>query len=347
MMDGMRRVLLAAMLLTLLAGCTGTGLSPEPSPGVTRITPTNGAIEPDTTPGPITEPTPGDTGITATAATASSGPGMTVEPGSTPGPIHKPTPVASVPPLDRVDLRYRLVDGLGRPKFCDPDFYPVARADEAVLAAQHLAAIQADAPIYAAIVAHLGIDPSAAPTPDQVLAIYRDWKMLRALLLTAADGRFSFDYIAAAGSSGETGFHVVGTIDAAGTIALAQRDPSGPPPCPICLARGTRIATPDGERPVEDLRPGMAVWTTDAEWPARGGPRDSQSARRRCRRPTRSSISSCRTGERSTSRPVIGCPTAGASATSGPATRSTGPRSYRPPSGRTTAARRSTCSRPA
>ena len=55
----------------------------------------------------------------------------------------------------------------------------------------------------------------------------------------------------------------MGTIDAGGTIDVARRDPSGPPPCPICLARGSRIATPDGERLVEDLRPGMAVWTTD------------------------------------------------------------------------------------
>ena len=87
--------------------------------------------------------------------------------------------------------------------------------------------------------------------------------MLRALLLTDVDGRSGFDYIAADGSGGETGWHVVGTIDAGGTIAVARRDPSGPPPCPICLARGTRIATPNGERPVEDLRPGMTVWTTD------------------------------------------------------------------------------------
>ena len=237
MMNGMRRVLLAAMVLALLAACTGTGLSPAPTPGAT--------------------------GITATAGTASTGPGATIDPDATPGPIPVATAAASVPPLDRADLRYRLVDELGRPLFCDPDFYPVAHADETVLAAQHLAAIQADAPTYAAIVARLGIDPSAAPTPDQVLAIYREWKMLRALVLTAVDGRFGFDYIAAAGSSEDTGFHVIGTIDAAGTIAVVERDPSGQPPCPICLARETRIATPDGERPVEDLRPGMTVWTTD------------------------------------------------------------------------------------
>ncbi len=229
----MGRLLLAAMLM--LAACTGSTLSP----------------------------TPNGTGMAATAGTASTGPGATTEPGTTPGPIPEPTPLASVPPLDQPDLRYRLVDQLGRPLFCDPDFYPIARTDEALLARLHLAAIRADAQTYEAILVRLGIDPSAATTPAQVLAIYREWKMLRALLLTAADGRFAFDYIAAAGSSGETGWHVDGTIGADGTVAVDRRDPSGPPPCPICLARGTRIATPDGERPVEDLRPSMTVWTMD------------------------------------------------------------------------------------
>ena len=236
MMDDMRRLLLV-VLVTIVAGCTGSN--------------------------PGSASTPGPTGVEASASTATIGPGATIEPGTSPAPSPEGSPAASEAAIDAPDLRYRLVDQLGRPLFCDPDFYPVARADEGQLAKEHLAAIRSDAPTYSAILAHLGIDPATTLAPDQVLAIYREWKMLRALVLTKTDAGFGFDYVAADASGGQAGWHVVGRIDAGGTVALDRRDPSGPPPCPICLARGTRIATPGGEIRVEDLRPGMPVWTTD------------------------------------------------------------------------------------
>jgi hypothetical protein len=265
MMDAMRRVLLAATLVTLVAACTGAALSPSPPEGRTAEPSGPPSPSPEGTASLSPEPTVGATGVTSTIGIASSGPGATTKPGTTPGPSPKPSPKATLPPLDQPELRYRLVEELGRPLFCDPDFYPVAHDDEAALAQQHLAEIRADGPTWAAITAHLGIEPAATPTATQVLAIYREWKMLRALFLTAVDGRLGFDYVAAAGSNADTAWHVTGTIDASGMITLASRNASGPPPCPICLARGTRIATPDGERPVESLRTGMAVWTADRD----------------------------------------------------------------------------------
>jgi hypothetical protein len=282
-MGRMRSLLSVSILVAVLSGCTSapprSGQAPDSTEtaitagsGSTEPSATTGAgptveptatTEPAATPGSTSAPTPRATTVSASAGTASTGPGVTVEPNTTPGPSPEPTPVASVPPLVRPDLRYQLVDGLGRPLFCDPDFYPVARLDEAEQARLHLAAIHGDGPTYAAIVAHLGIDVVVTPTDSQVLAIYRDWKMLRALILTETGGPLGFDYIAADGTNDTSGWRVVGTIDTGGSIAVDRRDPSGPPPCPICLARGTWIATPNGPRAVEDLRPGMPVWTSD------------------------------------------------------------------------------------
>ncbi|OGO53836.1 MAG: hypothetical protein A2Z32_14000 [Chloroflexi bacterium RBG_16_69_14] len=151
--------------------------------------------------------------------------------------------------------------------YCDPDFYPVARADEASAAAEHLAAMRADAAAWAAIAARHGFDPTSDPSGDALLATYRDWKMLRALALTASGDGWAFD-----ASFGGTGpgastsqniTHVAGTIATDGTIQVDRQEPSGPPPCPICLARGTAIATPAGDVAVEALQLGDPVWTRD------------------------------------------------------------------------------------
>jgi hypothetical protein len=216
----------------------------------------------------LSSSTPSATGGAATiapagtvTATAISG---TIVPGTIPpNPTASPSPTPSPAPggLTQAQLKYRLVDQFGRLLFCDPDYYPVARADEGALAHQRLPEIQKDAPTFSAILAHLGIPVASSYTSDQELAIYRDWKMLNAIRLEQVSGGFHF--LAIFGTPQQAS-RVDGTIDQRGNVTVASQTPSGQPPCPICLARGTRIATPSGDVAVEDLNVGDLVWTLDA-----------------------------------------------------------------------------------
>src|SRR3954466_14075134 len=83
-----------------------------------------------------------------------------------------PTPVPS--PLPQAELKYRVMDAAGRIWFCDPDFYPVARAEEGEIAKTKIDDIRKDGETYAAITKRVGTD---------TLAVYRDWKALNALVL--------------------------------------------------------------------------------------------------------------------------------------------------------------------
>jgi len=111
------------------------------------------------------------------------------------GSFVSPSPTPTPQPLTLPQLKYSVMDEIGRPLFCDPDFYPIARADERELAQQRVPEIQKDAATFAAIVAHLQLPP-ATYTPDQQLAIYREWKTLNAIQLQPINDVWAFAYVA-------------------------------------------------------------------------------------------------------------------------------------------------------
>lgn len=192
--------------------------------------------------------------LVACAAPASPGASSSPGPSASPGPSE----------LAVADLKYRLMDRFGPLWYCDPDEYPISHGNEQGLAIARLAEIRADAETYRAIVGKLRIALQVEPDAAQTLAIYRQWKMLNRLALEPTNGGYRFDAIFAEVRGAQNGTHVVGGIGANGDIGVVTSEPSDGPICPICLARGTLITTPDGDVPVEELAVGMAVWTTDA-----------------------------------------------------------------------------------
>ena len=175
------------------------------------------------------------------------------------------TPASGVP-LTEVAAKDALLVRFGDLSFCDPDTYPVAEGDQSTLATQHLAAMRGDTEAWTVITARLGIDPSSTPTGDPLVAAYREWKMLHALSLTTSGDGWGFDANFTGGpdaSASPAVSHVVGTIARDGTIRVDTQEAGQPPRCPICLARGTLIATPSGEIAVEGLGAGDVVWTLD------------------------------------------------------------------------------------
>lgn len=164
-------------------------------------------------------------------------------------------------------LKYMLLDHYDEDRFfyCDPDYYPLSRSDEQTKALEAFPAIQNNTAEFDSIVNRTGLLP---PFSDAAkLAIYREHKRLQAIPLTPATGD-SFTYSMQLGTEGE-GRRVSGVIRTDGTIA-EQRSEAAILTCPICLAECTRIETPQGSVPVNELAEGTSVLTLapDGAWVA-------------------------------------------------------------------------------
>ena len=185
--------------------------------------------------------------------------------GASPSPTAGPTPTPTPgPALTLAELKAAIIDRFGPLWYCDPDFYPIARQEEIDAARERWPEVTADADAFEAIAAQHGLDPAANLTDEQKLAIYQALKVLNAIALEPiGNDTYRFDYLAQPAAGATDGTRTGGTITAAGEITVEQEAPAGEPICPICLARGTAIDTPDGGVPVETLRIGDSVWTLD------------------------------------------------------------------------------------
>ena len=197
------------------------------------------------------------TAVMSTVVAETLGPPPTAGPSPTPVPA---TPIPTLPSskLTPTELKYRVLDQFPDFFFCDPDFYPIAREDEMVLAQQRFAELQANQEEFQAILTRNGLVGMSAFTEEQKLLIYREHKKLGAIFFEVAGDKYQFQI--QTGSEGQQGSLITGTIDANGGIEVQKQEPSFPS-CPICLAAGTLIDTPRGAVVVENLHLGDPVWT--------------------------------------------------------------------------------------
>lgn len=172
--------------------------------------------------------------------------------------LASPTDIPPGERLSATQLKYLLMEEYGQPFFCDPDFYPVSRGDEQQKALEWFAQADLASEEIRSILEKLGLQAPSL-SDEQKLLVYREHKLLGSILLTPSGEQYRFDIRTGGEPEGES---VSGLIDDRGRIDAEQREPSFNT-CPICLAGGALIDRPEGPRPVQELQPGMVVWTMD------------------------------------------------------------------------------------
>jgi hypothetical protein len=255
-------------LLLLLAACAPAAPDAATAPATTGVIAAT-AMEATTAPANTATPS----AVSATLAVQATGAVSSVpvfitaivSKGGTPAPVPTQPPATPIPTLaaghSPSDLKYKVLAEYPGLFYCDPDYYPVARADEGVLARQRFPELEANQEEFQAILNQNGMAGATTFDDSQVLQIYREHKKLAAVQFTLIGGKYQFQLKTK--DSGGSGRLITGMIDGMGVISAQQSQPTNTS-CPICLAAQTRIDTPNGPVMVKDLRPGEAVWTVDA-----------------------------------------------------------------------------------
>jgi hypothetical protein len=162
-----------------------------------------------------------------------------------------------------MELRYKVLDAFPNFFWCDPDFFPIGRpgGEEANAAAQ-FDTIRNNAEEFAAILKRISLDQKPNYTAEEQLLVYRQHKLLTRVPVDFQPSNDGFTFVIRVGQDGQQGERVEGNVTATGKITITKREPSFNS-CPICLSKGTMIDTPVGMISVENLKPGMMVWTLD------------------------------------------------------------------------------------
>ncbi len=173
----------------------------------------------------------------------------------------QPTVTISPATYSQYQLEYRLLAEYPGVFWNDPDLYPVARpGQELQNALQQFASIRANENEFNAILEHLSLDTKDSYTDQEKLLIYRQHKLLTLAVQMTSLGSGNYRFVLRVGEG--QGEQIEGTITATGKITVEKQEPVFNTH-PICLTKGTMIATPLGQVPVETIKKGMLVWTTD------------------------------------------------------------------------------------
>ena len=153
------------------------------------------------------------------------------------------------------ELKYAIEAVTGDAVFCGPPVMP--RDYKQQLLAQ-FPSVEANAEEYATILKHLNFASTQTLTDDEKDQVVNEHNKLSVISLTKTGTGYHFSV--RAGKPFTPGDLYEGTISELGAVQITKKTAYAGG-CPVCLALHTKIDTPKGPVAVENITPGMKVWT--------------------------------------------------------------------------------------